>query len=352
MTFEAGSELSADQMCTSQIFGEKFKKCWLLFTRWFTSNIWVNSAVLLLLAAVVVSGAIVFLILVGAVTYPSIQYQNQFYEINCQILTVIFTLAMIVDSPKRFAMLFYTIRGLSMQTRLSSLWARQKLSSERIKLQQKFDNLKQNIGRKYPAFLVKKNRSQRPNQASLSGDLNHENTLQRKQQGGQSVDSITITVTPPTLSRNGIDQPIDNVESPKDQQVTDPQELNVVSQTTEAETSTETIEVINIVHLQKRSWIKNCSLWLFYLAAISLNISSIGQCMICYNMWAFDFYSRPGWMIPVFLPISFLSATWVGIREAVYASRQSCSNDDNGNHSGDHHLDDLQNVIVQSSADE
>lgn len=90
-------------------------------TAWFLQHPVKHSIVLTLGTTIVVSGAIAFFIMVGAVPFSSDIEKNIWLEVNFQLLNAIFTLGALLDAPKRFRGLWLALAFRAKQRKLRHL---------------------------------------------------------------------------------------------------------------------------------------------------------------------------------------------------------------------------------------
>ncbi|KAI3661728.1 hypothetical protein MP638_002980 [Amoeboaphelidium occidentale] len=232
-------------MSKRKYISDKSKQGWDLFLSWLLKNPVVNSIVLFLILVIIVSGAICFFILIGAVTFPTEEEKKIWLEVNFQLLNAIFTLACLVDQPFRLTGIFMVSRIVSLQNRLKrsqSSGTQVDKEDKRLKrLEEHFDSFRT----EFPWYVPE--------------SLEHLDRPEVSPDGAQTSDDI-----PPALDEIG------------------------------------EIDMHDLI---------NANMTPFLLAMISFNVSTIGQALCCVGMWGFyDSTTRPPYYIAIGLPLSFVTS--------------------------------------------
>jgi hypothetical protein len=64
----------------------------------------------IIMSIVVVSGAILFMVMVGMISFPRQETKQEWFEINAQILNACFTLTALMVQPQRFLLFLWTVK--------------------------------------------------------------------------------------------------------------------------------------------------------------------------------------------------------------------------------------------------
>ena len=249
------------------------------FLKWFYASPVKATIVLTLLSIIIVSGAIAFLIMTTAVTFPQTQQgdddKNIWLDVNFQILNAIFTLGALVDQPMR-------LTGLVMG---ASLWWNHRCWSKLSSSQSEASPSETEKGQKglYLDGLRDKCRNSRSRLARYFSWITIEPDLMPTVSSGndtvlQSADELT-----PVPSQGS------SVDTTPNQ--------------SEPQLSVPAPPITNMNH--------------FMYAMVSLTVSTIGQVVMSYMMWVYNpIQVRPQLPFTIALPISFLTnfagMIWIG----------------------------------------
>lgn len=261
---------------------------WTHFIEWLSQRPMINGIILLTGLTVVVTGAIVFFILIGATAFETDDQKALWLEINCQILTVIFTIAALLDQPKRLVGLYWTVKLVARGPKVIP-HIRKRFEWTRPRLHNSEANTEES-GETAP-------------KPAISLPI-HQQQLQQQTE-----------TTPPTASNQ--QTPKASITSPS---ITDCRKSNASSSvahstkpiviTLTPPDSTESLQIYDHAsHMHQHSHVDDrvYALRYFVLCMICLNVGTLAQMVLSVTMFGFHPSSqRPMMPIAISLPISIL----------------------------------------------
>jgi hypothetical protein len=256
---------------------ELFRIVWLKACGWFWISPWINSIILFLVLVIVVSGAMSFFLLIGVWTFETEAAKLLCMEINFQLLNAIFSLATLVDCPKRIRGLYRALSFISLKKALRFKLKEQEGSGASV-TEKQFRDIASTIQSEHPWF----------------GRLPSTDT---------KIIALTEISSPASSGDTHVDVVVSEEGASPNTLALSPIELQTVQSSTE-----------ELLDTQAKGML---------LAFISFNISTIAQCVISYYMWFYHPASiRPPLALAVCVPIAISSSLgaigYLGVQQYRY----------------------------------